>query len=70
MNRRIRKKLFNQSHYIWYLNNPKLWRALLLEFGNEKEKWIATLKVGDMVEDCRYQNHYPRTLRLYPYLGR
>lgn len=67
MNRRIRKKLFDQSRSVWYLNNPKLWKQLLLEFGDEKDKWICTLKVGDIIEDCRCKHLAIKHILQEPY---
>lgn len=56
MNRRQRKKLyFRRPSPIWAPRFRPYWRRLMCEFGDEKDRWVATLKVGDCVQDCAFR---------------
>lgn len=76
MKKRQRKKLFKGSRTIWKNKYRPIWRKLWLEFagasGKHKEwhqklLWIATLKVGDLVNDCRYRNLRIKEIYETPY---
>jgi hypothetical protein len=76
MRKRLRKKLFKGSRAVWKNKYRPIWRKLWLEFAgapgkhkqwHQKLLWIATLKVGDLVNDCRYRNLRIKEIYETPY---